>query len=156
MKRVDGVLEHIDMDWIGESFSKERRQQEAGDRALSILFDKDDEYLGCEKVGDFQPNSRNKRPQSMQAGKSFVPDLIQLPDRLQLCCNDIPVEVQCLFVEVKSSNDRLDARQEDWLNVLSLEGLARVCKFEDSKKMQQKKSKSDTSSSNTQGVTHKK
>jgi hypothetical protein len=33
------------------------------------------------------------------------------------------------MVEVKSSNDRLDPRQEDWLNVIDRHGRARVCKF---------------------------
>jgi hypothetical protein len=33
-------------------------------------------------------------------------------------------------VEVKSQNDRLDGRQEDWLNIIdNAGGYARVCKF---------------------------
>ena len=45
------------------------------------------------------------------------------------------VFVQCLFVEVKSASDKLDERQEDWLNILDKEGCARVCKFVKSKKV---------------------
>jgi hypothetical protein len=36
-----------------------------------------------------------------------------------------------MFVEVKSANDRLSERQEDWLSIL--EPLARVCKFVNAK-----------------------
>jgi len=37
---------------------------------------------------------------------------------------------QTMFVEVKSANDRLDSRQEDWLCILESGGVkARVCKF---------------------------
>ena len=38
------------------------------------------------------------------------------------------------MVEVKSSNERLDPRQEDWLNVMDRHGNARVCKFEQTRK----------------------
>jgi len=48
--------------------------------------------------------------------------------------------VEIMFVEVKSANDRLDARQEDWLNVLDGVCNARVCKFEKTK-VQKKKGK---------------
>jgi hypothetical protein len=50
-----------------------------------------------------------------------------------------------MFVEVKSHSDRLDSRQEDWLNILDLHGNARVCKFEKAPKQnknEKKKSKS--------------
>jgi hypothetical protein len=60
-----------------------------------------------------------------------VPSMELLPERLQLFHKGRRVKVECMFVEVKSSNDRLDARQEDWLNVLDRHGRARVCKFED-------------------------
>jgi hypothetical protein len=43
-----------------------------------------------------------------------------------------------MFVEVKSLNDRLGGRQEDWLNVLDRIGNARVCKFGKRKKASKK------------------
>mmetsp|Transcript_1828 Transcript_1828/g.2698 ORF Transcript_1828/g.2698 Transcript_1828/m.2698 type:complete len:90 (+) Transcript_1828:163-432(+) len=52
-----------------------------------------------------------------------------LPPKLSLDHNGRKIKVQCMFVEVKSANDRLDGRQEDWLNVLDRHGSARVCKF---------------------------
>jgi hypothetical protein len=58
-----------------------------------------------------------------------IKSLPELPPKLLLSHNGRPVVVQCLFVEVKSQNDRLDGRQEDWLNVLDRVGNARVCKF---------------------------
>ena len=53
-----------------------------------------------------------------------------MPEKLSLSHNSRVVKVECMFVEVKSQNDRLDARQEDWLNILDRFGNARVCKFE--------------------------
>jgi hypothetical protein len=40
------------------------------------------------------------------------------------------MRVECMMVEVKSSNDRVDSRQEDWLNVIDMYGKAWFCKFE--------------------------
>ena len=58
-----------------------------------------------------------------------------MPKQLSLTHHDGgSVVVQCMFVEVKSANDSLDERQEDWLNVLDQVGHARVCKFIASKK----------------------
>jgi hypothetical protein len=62
------------------------------------------------------------------------PSLPELPARLVLSQNERAIEVQCMFVEVKSQNDRLDGRQEDWLNVLDRVGNARVCKFANAQK----------------------
>jgi len=40
------------------------------------------------------------------------------------------VDIQTIFVEVKSANDTLDSRQIDWINIMSNCGVeARVCKF---------------------------
>lgn len=57
-----------------------------------------------------------------------------MPLRLMLEHGGRAVRVECMMVEVKSANDRLDARQEDWLNILDQHGNARVCKFEDTRK----------------------
>jgi len=125
-------------EWIGESFSVEYQQALAAQQAAAILCDRDDEFLGCTKVGDSggQANrfSRNGKHLSNSLNQKKIPSLDMLPEKLRLHHEDRSVKVQCLMVEVKSSNDRLDARQEDWLNVLSREGHARVCKFEDSRK----------------------
>jgi hypothetical protein len=56
-----------------------------------------------------------------------------MPDRLRFEHNGKQVKVECMCVEVKSQNDRLDPRQEDWLNILDKFGNARVCKFEKQK-----------------------
>jgi hypothetical protein len=52
-----------------------------------------------------------------------------MPERLRLEHNAQKIRVECMCVEVKSQNDRLDPRQEDWLNILDRYGNARVCKF---------------------------
>jgi hypothetical protein len=104
----------------------------------------DDEFLGCTKTSDTgslsRTTSRGKRPSRSfegngdgKDGRTSTPSKADcsssLPNRLQLVYEDRPVRVECAMVEVKSSNDRLDPRQEDWLNVIDRHGLARVCKF---------------------------
>ena len=136
-------------DWIGEAFdAKYLAELEAHERA-SLLGDRDDDFLGCSKVGDSGGggNSRNRtssrsRPQPSKSACAVAPSIPGLPDRLELSHNGSPVDVECMFVEVKSLNDRLDARQEDWLNVLSKFGNARVCKFGDGKPKKNGKGKS--------------
>ena len=71
-------------------------------------------------------SSKKKRQKN-----SVVP---AFPAKLQLVHNEEPVAVDCMFVEVKSENDRLDARQEDWLNIIDVFADARVCKFGSKKK----------------------
>lgn len=123
----DGSTEHVDLsEWIGEGFSNDNV-------AASILDD--DEFLGCSKVGD--SGSRNFRHQQSkstlltasqaQAGQRKSDTI--MPQKLLLSHNGRKVNVECMLVEVKSSNDRLDQRQEDWLNILDQNGNARVCKF---------------------------
>ena len=147
-------------DWIGEAFdAKYIAELEAHQRA-SLLGDRDDDFLGCSKVGDSggggnsrsRSTSRNRQPpNSVQAAVSSIPEL---PERLELSHNGTPVDVECMFVEVKSLNDRLDARQEDWLNVLSKFGSARVCKFGDGKEKGKKgKKRGSDSSTTTSGAT---
>lgn len=129
-------------EWIGESFSVENQQALAAHQAAAILCDRDDEFLGCSKVGDSggqasrstRSNTQLSNAANQKMYQSKIPSLDMLPERLQLMHKERRVRVECLMVEVKSSNDRLDARQEDWLNVLDKNGNARVCKFEDSSK----------------------
>lgn len=126
--------------WVGESFSEEfqlRLKNQAGAAMLA-----DDEFLGCSKVGDSggtqNRSSRRSLPQQSKTIQSRTYTAADMPQRLQLTHNGTPVIPQCMMVEVKSSNDRLDPRQEDWLNVLDRYGNARVCKFEDSKKFKRR------------------
>jgi hypothetical protein len=118
-------------DWIGESFSTETQCSLDMQRAVSILSD--DEFLACSKAGDSgvilnRPGRGTNAIRSVR-GDIFVNVLQSPPERLRLMHNGRLVKVECMLVEVKSSNDRLDARQEDWLNVLDRFGNARVCKF---------------------------
>jgi hypothetical protein len=135
----DTVLVDLE-DWIGEgTFSN------AMDETKPF---EDDEFLGCTKTGDTgsssRPSGRSKRPRQWQTGNgddgqassSSKPMEVStarsgsaVPERLQLVRENGPVLVECVMVEVKSSNDRLDPRQEDWLNIIDRHGQARVCKF---------------------------
>ena len=132
-------------EWVGEAFdAKYVAELEAQQRA-SLLGDRDDDFLGCSKVGDSggggntsRGRSNRMRPRQSAAGSQGPSgrsnaDIPELPPRLELVHNGSEVEVECMFVEVKSSNDRLDPRQEDWLNVLDQHGDARVCKFSEKK-----------------------
>lgn len=132
----------VNMEWVGECFSKEAKEHVASQRLASILFDKDDEYLGCSKVGDRHSNRQHKPPQNNvnpQGSQRALPMVSALPPRVEFSQDGKAVEIQSMFVEVKSSNDRLDPRQEDWLNVLSIDGLARVCKFQENRKQRRVK-----------------
>ena len=89
-------------DWIGESFSMDKQQAFDYQRVLHVLAD--DEFLGLDK-----PNSRQTRAK-VPARPSQEPvvntfSIRMLPERLQLCHNGCVVEVECLMVEVKSSNE---------------------------------------------------
>ena len=129
--------------WIGEEFHPEAKAEKEAASRSGLLIDKDDEFLGCNKVGDSRGQSnggrwkQNGRGSRQKQGngdatdkKTEEPCPEKLPPRLSLRHNDKSVKVQCLFVEVKSQNDRLDGRQEDWLNIIdNAGGYARVCKF---------------------------
>lgn len=110
-----------------------------GQQNSNILIDRDDEYLGCSKLGDSgggrtsrsgtgSQNATNIPSRNSAMGQILSMDMI--PEKLLLQHSNRNVKVECMMVEVKSSNDRLDPRQEDWLNVLDHYGIARVCKFE--------------------------
>jgi hypothetical protein len=112
-------------EWIGESFSKEKIEKGCIQAGLSML--RDDEFLGCSKNGDtIGVSQRNGSPKSAP-----IESITILPTKLSLRHNEKDVVVDTMLVEVKSANDRLDVRQEDWLNILDTKG--RVCKFENKK-----------------------
>uniref|UniRef100_A0A8J9S4U3 Fanconi-associated nuclease n=1 Tax=Phaeodactylum tricornutum TaxID=2850 RepID=A0A8J9S4U3_PHATR len=145
----DSTLGHVDLGhWIGEAFDATKQDAEHLQQALAMLADKDDEFLGCGKVGDSGGHSRSKAKRRQPSSNRLpvkIPSLADVPERLELCCNGRNIKAECMMVEVKSSNDRLDPRQEDWLNILDQHGNARVCKFEDSKKGKNRKPNSRTS-----------
>jgi len=121
-------------EWVGEAFDAEYLAELEAHQRANLLGDKDDDFLGCAKVGDSggggnarsRSSKRLRPPTPTTSSKTKLP---QMPERLELTFLGDPVEVECMFVEVKSLNDKLDARQEDWLNILDLHGNARVCKF---------------------------
>jgi hypothetical protein len=117
-------------EWVGEAFSKDHIEEEKMNRSIGMLADRDDDFLGCSKQAD--TSSRSKFSSLKRRQKISVPP--EFPDKLQLIHKQTPVKVECMFVEVKSSNDRLDSRQEDWLNIIDRCGSARVCKFGNKKK----------------------
>ena len=139
-------------DWVGESLSKASQEEQEVLRVVTMVSD--EEFLGCSKVGDSgvgggrsagRGNNWNRRPQQSRGtneqvnGASLRLSAVDLPDRLELCYNGKEIVPECMMVEVKSSNDRLDGRQEDWLNILDKNGQARVCKFESSSTTQKTK-----------------
>lgn len=135
---VNQLRELVELgEWIREGFSEEAKAQLREQFGNFILIDQDDEYLDCSKTGE----SGGKAMQNIRssAGGKNARDLgvipSVMPEKMLLSHNGRTVKVECLFVEVKSHNDRLDARQEDWLNILDRCGKnARVCQFRESKK----------------------
>jgi len=130
--------------WVGEDFSSEHQEAMKANQIARIFMDTDGDFLGCSKVGDsggrvtnrFQrpgrirndTNNAGKEEDSSNEKSSKTP--YKMPEKLILSHGSRQIRVECMFVEVKSQNDRLDSRQEDWLNILDLHGNARVCKFE--------------------------
>lgn len=103
--------------WVGEVFHESLMNN------ASILIDRDEEFIGGSIHDNKKISSRIERQQKTQDSN------IEIPERLMLSYENKSVAVQCMFVEVKSANDKLDERQEDWLNVLDRFGNARICKF---------------------------
>lgn len=139
-------------DWIGEEFAAERLEAQEAKRVSLMLSD--EEFLGCNKVGDSgsKSNRSNQKRVTAETGRAKLFSLDDLPAKLELVHNNDQVHVECMFVEVKSSNDRLDPRQEDWLNVLDRygwKGSVRVCKFQSNTKKAQSRngSRSETDDS---------
>lgn len=118
----DAIFSLVDLgDWIGEAFSTDKIDKGSIQRGESML--RDDEFLGCSKNGDSLQRSTSR--------KAPTEPITDLPPKLSLKYNGKRVDVDTILIEVKSANDRLDARQEDWLNVL--DASARVCKFHNKK-----------------------
>ena len=110
-------------DWIGEGFFDD---QERNIRAL--LHDREEEFLGG-NLNEKQVSFRGRKQSNVINEATSQ----KTPDRLHLSHNDKPINLQCMFIEVKSANDSLDERQEDWLNILGSNSEARVCKYVSSK-----------------------
>jgi hypothetical protein len=121
----------LDASWIGEQFSAQYQEAANANQLRELFFGDDDEYLGCSKdsSGRFVRKSSSGRGGALPR-KCTVPSPNDIPPQLLLQHNGAPVQIQCLSVEVKSTNDVLSSRQVDWLNVLDQNGYsARVCKF---------------------------
>jgi len=120
--------------WIGEGFSPDQQAESDGKTAARMLEDQDEQFLGCSKVGDSgRRNTRisvsggNRGPGRKLTDRTI--EQLQMPEPLVFQRNGRIIRVECMLVEVKSQNDRLDSRQEDWLNVLDKHGNVRVCQF---------------------------
>ena len=114
-------------EWIGESFAS------ADSQASAILAD--EEFLGCSKAGDSATGGHRfggRGRSSPLQHKMMLGPFAEI-EPLELEHGGRKIHVESMVVEVKSSNDRLDSRQEDWLNILDKHGNARVCKFESKK-----------------------
>jgi len=138
--------------WIGEGFDAEEIQKGQVVELCRVLADRDDEFLGCSKIGETGGRSsqqrfrqrRKKQDETTKRGEEHLASkAVPVPPKLVLSHEDRTIRAECMFVEVKSANDRLDARQEDWLNVLDRVANARVCKFS-SKKKAKKNAKAST------------
>ena len=131
--------------WIGEAFDAEEIQKGQVVELCRILADRDDEFLGCSKIGEtgggssqqrFRQQRWKKQDETTKRGEEHLSseEAVAVPPKLVLAHEGRAIRAECMFVEVKSANDRLDARQEDWLNVLDRVADARVCKFSSKKK----------------------
>ena len=80
--------------------------------------------------------------------------------KLEVTYDDVSLSFEAMFVEVKSKNDTLDARQESWLNIMESAGLkATICKVKPPQsstsnemeicELEEKKKVTATSGSNT-------
>ncbi len=89
-------------EWIGEAFCEDYIEEENLHRSISMLADRDDDFLGCSKNVDSGHNkfSSKKKRQKISVVPAF-------PAKVQLVHDEKQVIVDSLFVEVKSANDRL-------------------------------------------------
>lgn len=113
-------------EWIGEGFMRDH------DRNIkALLYDRDDDFLGgCFNETKTSISSARDRVSFKESNNDELCDNI---NPLELSYDGKQLILQSMFVEVKSANDTLDERQEDWLNIIGSYGEARVCKFESSK-----------------------
>ena len=99
---------------------------------ISLLAERDDEFLGQPKNADgFSSQLYTSKKKKKGIARVEVPPFPQ--DKLRFLHDEKQVKAECMFVEVKSANDRLSERQEDWLSILEGCTNARVCKFSSSK-----------------------
>ena len=124
--------------WIGEGFSADQQVEKDGKTTARMLEDQDEQFLGCSKVGDSgRRNARISVSGGTRGPGSKLTDMteeqLQMSEPLVFQRNGRRIRVECMLVEVKSQNDRLDSRQEDWLNVLDKYGNVRVCQFKSTK-----------------------
>ena len=127
--RAKDSSEHIKhlADWIGEGFTQESIGEQNVQRYISLLAERDDEFLGQPKNADgFSSQQFTSRKKKGPATRAELP---VFPDKLQFTQQEKRIKAECMFVEVKSANDRLSERQEDWLSILENCAIARVCKF---------------------------
>ena len=114
-------------DWIGEGFSKANIDGKEIHEHINMLIDRDDEFLGCVKNADGNSLQQERNVRKKQGSAKL--ELPKFPNKLEFIHEDRRVKADCMFVEVKSANDRLSERQEDWLSILEGCTNARVCKF---------------------------
>ena len=112
-------------DWIGEGFSHIKIGSNIRESHISMLTDRDDEFLGQPKNADGLTSHNQFYARKKQGVANF--QLPFFPEKLEFVHDGKSITVDSMFVEVKSANDRLSERQEDWLSML--EPNARVCKF---------------------------
>lgn len=114
-------------DWIGEGFSQNRIDEKNLQCHTNMLADRDDEFLGQPKSADsFPSQQQNYLRKNNRFSNSQLPSF---SNALEFVHGEKRVRAECMFVEVKSANDRLSERQEDWLSILESSTTARVCKF---------------------------
>ena len=118
-------------DWIGEGFCKQHIEEKNMQSNISMLLDRDDEFLGCSKNADGSSSQQQRFTRKKQQGAAKV-ELPSFPPKLTFIHEEKKVNTEAMFVEVKSANDRLSERQEDWLSILESCTYARVCKFNSS------------------------
>lgn len=90
-------------DWIGESFSRVNQQSYDYQRVLQALAD--DEFLGLDRPNDRKTRTKLSGGTAGESGQLNTFSIEMLPERLQLSHNDCAVHVECMMVEVKSSNE---------------------------------------------------
>jgi len=120
-------------DWIGEGFSQEAIDEQNANTLISLLAERDDEFLGHAKNADGFSSQQytSKKKKKRGVARVEVPPFPE--DKLKFIYGEKQIKAECMFVEVKSANDRLSERQEDWLSILEGCTTARVCKFSSSK-----------------------
>jgi hypothetical protein len=106
-------------EWIGEDFINQIKSSK-----LILDLINDEGLLGCSEKELKGQNERSSTTVTSTDNDRNV-------SKLQLVYDGKIVVVQCMLVEVKSANDSLDERQEDWLNIIDrvIPSHARVCKF---------------------------